>query len=667
VNLRLARAAVLAALASAALLPASAPARVAELPPLHVVRGADARIEDSSGRQVLLRGVNVNQLGDYYRGSPALDPTIPLTEQDFVDIARVGFDSVRLIVHWSALEPTRGAFDEAYVARIRQAVEWAKAHGIYTVVDMHQDAWGKHVDTPPGEICAPGATPSIGWDGAPGWATLTDGMPTCQFGGVRELSPAVAQAWQNFYADRDGIQGRLVETWRRLAHAFAGEPAVAGFDIVNEPHPGFAPSASAATELAAFYTRALTAIRAGERGGLAHVVFFEPLVVWSASAVDVVPPPTFTDDPNIVFAPHLYAGSISADRTAGAPFLTPHDGHQAAAGAASGYQTTYWSGEWGWFGDPAKDRGDIAMYAAEEDARRVGGAWWDWKQACGDPHQINDARGGGTSPSLNRYACPQQRALGIPATTRRILARAYPRAAPGRLTALESNPESGALRLTGADDDLAGSCALEVWLPGERGRPALTGVNVAGIAVAPFAGGWLAHGCAKGAYELRTSGFGAPPPPSSANGARCLPRRASIRRTGIGRVRLGATRGQLLRATDARPVRVRPYAYAWCVSGSPGRLTAVFGRRSRGGRAQLVTSTAAAHRTRGVGRGSSRRRVLRRFPGARRIRGDVYRAGPRGHRLLVVRGPRLRAIGVARRALIAHPPALARAFRRAAR
>lgn len=633
----------------------------ADLPPLHVVRGAGARIEDAHGRQVLLRGVNVNQLGDYYRGAPALDPTIPLTEDDFAQIASLGFDSVRLIVHWSALEPAPGAFDRAYVDRIHQAVEWAKAHEIYTVLDMHQDAWSKYVGTPPGETCAPGASPAIGWDGAPQWATFTDGLPTCAFGGVREVAPAVAQAWQSFYADRDGIQGRLVETWRKLAHEFASEPAVAGFDIVNEPHPGYAPSASAATELAAFYTRALDAIRAGEQGGFAHVVFFEPLVVWSASAVDAVPPPTFTDDPNIVFAPHLYAGSISADRTTGTPFLTPRDGHDFAADAAAGYGTTYWSGEWGWFGDPANDRDAIAAYAAEEDGRRVGGAWWDWKQACGDPHQVNDAGGGGTSPSLNRYACPEQRSLGIPGSTRRILARAYPRAAPGRLTAVESDPETGALSVKGA---AASGCAeLIAWLPGDRGVPSLSGVNVTGISVSAFAGGWLAGGCASGSYELRTTGFtptGGPPPASPA--PRCLPRRASIRRAGIGAVRLGATRAALLRRTSVAPVRARAYSYDWCTAG--GRVTAVFARRSRGARALLVATTASNHRTRGVGRGSSRGRLKRRFPTARRIRPGVYRAGPHSRRVFKLRRGRVRLVAVAARQVAGRPAAIARLLRR---
>src|SRR4051794_29838807 len=85
------------------------------LSPVHVVRGSSARIEDAQHRQVLLRGVNTNQLGDYYEADPGLPSTVPLTEDDFAQMAAVGFDSVRLIVHWSLLEPRRGVFDQAYL------------------------------------------------------------------------------------------------------------------------------------------------------------------------------------------------------------------------------------------------------------------------------------------------------------------------------------------------------------------------------------------------------------------------------------------------------------------------------------------------------------------------------------------------------------------------
>src|SRR3954467_13681194 len=106
------------------------------MPRLHATRGSAPAVLTNDGRQVLLRGVNVNQLGDYWQQRPDIPATLPLTEDDFAGIQALGMNEVRLLVHWSKLEPRRGQFDEAYLAQIRQAVGWARKHGIYVVLDM---------------------------------------------------------------------------------------------------------------------------------------------------------------------------------------------------------------------------------------------------------------------------------------------------------------------------------------------------------------------------------------------------------------------------------------------------------------------------------------------------------------------------------------------------
>ncbi|HEX2085062.1 MAG TPA: cellulase family glycosylhydrolase [Solirubrobacteraceae bacterium] len=474
-------------------------------PRLSVERGEDAAIVDEGGRQVLLRGLNVNQLGDYYQADPALPTVIPLAERDFAEIAQLGFNVVRLVMSWSAFQPERGAFDAGYVARVREAVRWAGAHGLYVVLDMHQDSWGKHIATPPDHRCEPGLGPAVGWDGAPLWATFTDGMTTCRANETRELSPAVAQAFQSFYADRDGVQAELVATWGRIAAAFAAEPNVAGYDLLNEPHPGWAVGPDQSALLGRFYARAIEAIRAGEGGRPPRVVFFEPSVVWSGFGTDALPPPGFTDDPHIVFAPHLYSESISVDQGA----TSIEQGFDNAERAARMYEAPLWSGEWGWFGDPMESRERLERYVAQEDARRLGGAWWVWKQACGDPHVVGYP---GASGSLNPTECPSGRPLGLVTGYTDLLRRAYPRYAPGRLTSLRSAWASGEWSLTGRAGD--GSCRIEVWVP-ER-EPDLAADNVGDLRVQRRPGGFLVSGCARGEYALsgRPSEAAAPPAPA---------------------------------------------------------------------------------------------------------------------------------------------------------
>jgi endoglycosylceramidase len=549
---------VVAALALLAAL-CAAPAPAAALP-LTVQRGADPAITTTDGREVLLRGINVNQLGDYWAADPAKPTVIPLREDDMAGIARLGFNTVRLVLNWSALQPAPGGgLDPAELARIRQAVGWARAHGLLVVLDMHQDSWGKDAATPPGTPCPPGFGPAVGWDGAPSWATRFDGQSTCRAADTRELSPAVAQAFTNFFLDRDGIQGELVATWGRLAGAFAGDETVVGYDLLNEPHPGNLVGPNQSVLLGRFYARTIEAIRAAERaapGGRPKPVFFEPSVLWSGFGTDALPPPGFSPDPFLVFAPHLYSESISVDRKAGLTAVTIEQGFELARRAAERYGVPLWSGEWAWFGSPEDDLGEVRRYVAQEDASAIGGAWWVWKQACGDPHVAGQPTFAG---SLNPVACPGDRPLGQVEPYARLLSRAYSRAAPGRITGLRSDATSGRFIVAGRDEDPAGSCALEVWVPGTA-EPALTAEGITDLRVRRVPGGFVAGGCARGAYVLRGApgeAAAAPPGagPGAAPGRACRSRRAlTIRLRVPARTRL---RSVVVRVPGQRPVRLR--------------------------------------------------------------------------------------------------------------
>ena len=62
---------------------------VVTLPPLST--SSDRRIVDAQGRDVLLRGANVNSLGEYWQGVPSIPATIPLTAADWDSMAAHGF------------------------------------------------------------------------------------------------------------------------------------------------------------------------------------------------------------------------------------------------------------------------------------------------------------------------------------------------------------------------------------------------------------------------------------------------------------------------------------------------------------------------------------------------------------------------------------------------
>ena len=139
-------------------------------------------------------------------------------------------------------------------------------YGIWSIVDFHQDAWGPTLAARPGETCPAGQDPAFGWDGAPGWATLDGGAPRCDIAGVRELSPAVRAAFIAFWANQPGpggvgIRTRYADMVGHVAARFAHEPAVAGYDLMNEPNAFGPPELQGLSDL---YAASVTAVRAAE-------------------------------------------------------------------------------------------------------------------------------------------------------------------------------------------------------------------------------------------------------------------------------------------------------------------------------------------------------------------------------------------------------------------
>ncbi len=489
--------------------PSTGPTPAADDLPAHlqVARQGPPRIVDDQGRQVLLRGVNLNSLGEYHQADPELAPTIPLSGDDWDEMASLGFSAVRLIVSWSRLEPEPGVLDPGYVADIHAALDEAEARGIAVILDMHQDAWSATLATPDGYTCPEGLEPAIGWDGAPAWATLSDGAETCRNPGSRESALAVRTAFQSFYDDRDGIRTALAQTWGRLATEVADRPVVAGYDLFNEPN-GVEDLAVQQPKYTAFLDDTIAAIRAGEAAnpdGFAHLLFVEPIVLWPLPSSS--PAPGFTEDPDVVFAPHNYWEAISQG------LFTIEEGFDLDQRGADALGVPFWVGEYGWWDTGEETLARLRRYAAAEDAARVGGAWWQWRQACGDPHSVGHPGGDpGDQIHLNTMRCPSGEDAGVTGAFATVLSRAYPCAAPGYLTELSSDPDARTLTLTGRAEDATGGAPLVVWVPaggaGEpgAGEPGIGGTGIGAVELREVSGGWLVEvevGCE---YHLEIDG-----------------------------------------------------------------------------------------------------------------------------------------------------------------
>ena len=443
---------------------------------------------------MLLRGANVNAYVEYWAYDAALFTTYPLTEDDADRLASFGWNAVRLLLSWSRVEPQPGVYDEAYLDAIEAAILLLQSRGLYSIVDLHQDAWGPSLVARPDEACRPGETPAFGWDGAPDWATLDGGARRCVPNGTREFSPAVMAAFQSFWDDAPGpggigIRTRYAAMLGHVAQRLAQHDAVAGFEIMNEPNaiwlfPGHLDA------LADLYAQSLVEIRAGEAaaGAPRRLVFFEPGISWADFGPGA--PPDFEHDDQIVYAPHIYQGGLNATPLTEEPF------ERARAEAVEYGGAPIFSGEWGSGPERAANPGDDYFLHHQElqDAFRISAAIWTWREACGDPHKAGDARDGRVPYvwGLFDVDCATNTVNGMRAPLASQLTRPALRAAPGRITRLEVDDAANYLV---AEGEAAAQRSFVAFLPATPGAaPQLGGAGVALYSWKPAPGGIYVFG-----------------------------------------------------------------------------------------------------------------------------------------------------------------------------
>jgi endoglycosylceramidase len=269
---------------------------------------------DAQGRVVILRGVNmVAKLPPYDPGA------MGFSDDDAALLAREGFNTVRLGLIYKGLEPTRGKYNSAYLEKIAKLVKMLGRHGIHVLVDFHQDLYNERFH---GE----------GW---PDWAVIDDGLPNqpdLGFPGNYFAMPALWRAFDHFWAndaapDGTGLQDAYAAAWRHVARRFRDEPAVFGYDLLNEAWPGSQYPSCVNPDgcrlfdqsLAPFYDRVIGTIREVDRSTL---VLYETHPVFGSGA-DVHLEDT--GDPNAAFSWHMYCLGSTIGLPAGVlgPFACP--------------------------------------------------------------------------------------------------------------------------------------------------------------------------------------------------------------------------------------------------------------------------------------------------------------------------------------------------------
>jgi endoglycosylceramidase len=425
---------------------------------LHVAHPAGGRpfIADDQGRLVLLHGAIPASLLEF---GPGRGPVYPLDTTAYVDrmcpansaasrypplcqddldaMARLGFNSIRLPLSWSLLEPERGKFNATYLDRVAQIVDWARELRMYVIVDMHQNAFSHYVG-------AGDSTVDLSYDsGAPEWATITDGLPSHVVDKQRELNAAVLEATTNFWYDRGGIQDEYLSTLAFVARRFRDDPVVAGYSIYNEPLPGWSlPPGFEDLLLFPFYRRAIDAIT-GAHDGLPcwsgifmpavcgyrdlgvddrrHLIFLDAGLLRQVTDFPTHLGMPVSSYPNVVLSIHAYTHIFTLDNLlpqlvskSSYPWGGYDQSYSLAEREARAMDAALFVAE---FGNAPSDDGTIlSAQVLEQEKHLTGFEFWPWKENGGGwgvyspPASTSDSSG-----------C-------LRASRERLLARVYPRA-----------------------------------------------------------------------------------------------------------------------------------------------------------------------------------------------------------------------------------------------
>jgi endoglucanase len=254
------------------------------------------------------------------------------TKADIDAMGAWGFNSVRLPMHYALYtlpvdaEPVKGqqTWLEEGFRRTDQLLAWAKANGMYLILDLHAAPGGQGNDI-----------------------------------NISDRDPAKPSLW-----DDPAHQDKMVALWRALAARYKDEPAIAAYDIINEPNWGFASKQdrngckeTGNRPLRELLKRTTAAIREVDTR---HIVVIEGNC-WGNNYQGVLDEGLWDD--NLVLSFHKYWNK--PDRASIAELLALRDRHQVPL----------------WLGETGENSNDwFARTVALVEGEGIGWAWWPLKK-----------------------------------------------------------------------------------------------------------------------------------------------------------------------------------------------------------------------------------------------------------------------------------------------
>jgi len=352
-------------------------------------------IFDEHGRQRLLRGINV--------------PTQDSEATDMELIASWGNNVVRQMYFWADVEPTEGQYDEDFLSQIDRQVELARDAGLLVLIDHHQHCYGA----------------GFGCWGMPAWTCDEQYYQQCEDDPWNYFCDGMETCFELFWTG-DDLKRKYIDHLVMLAQRYADEPAVIGFDVINEPYCMHTTLEECGVLMAEFYSDAAARIREVAPDKL---IFFEP------NFIELVGLPTNLAGLDLgdkgVYAAHYYlmevhdGGDYDLD-----PSLLQFNIDLRASEAAA-FDMPLFVGEYGGMASVANFTQYIDDNLDIFDVHRAGSALWLYAE--GDGFHILDSEGE-PKAFVDAYVRP------------------YPRSTPGTVSSLEYDLDTRILSLTFESD-----------------------------------------------------------------------------------------------------------------------------------------------------------------------------------------------------------------------
>lgn len=189
------------------------------------------------------------------------------TSTDLDAIQASGMNFIRVPIGWNVFLNLDGSWKSNPWTKIDWVVSQAAARGIYVLIDLH---------TVPGGGCPWGSCGRIGPNPNGFWGSAT-------------------------------YQNQVEDIWKKIATRYNGNPAVAGYDLINEPLIDYDEDAADVAQKSDYYDRLYDAVRAIDAD---HTIFLGAFF-----GLDKIAPPSTYGWTNVVYEYHPYDMPNSKDWT----------------------------------------------------------------------------------------------------------------------------------------------------------------------------------------------------------------------------------------------------------------------------------------------------------------------------------------------------------------